>query len=683
MAAYYRLKMKRFRVRDGTKHEETSLDHFNKTFFVSGSALAIWFALREQVLGLPTGLSVLVEWVGLLLAAAIIVITGRDKTQKGKLGTVPLSVATLLYLIVSSWRLADLGRWSMYWSGFGMEISVAAIFAATTLVLVVPKIDRSSGFIFQVVTPRIRAAGWLLGSAAVLWMIPSLLQPMDAWLNIGDASEKVLDEITGPLVGNFPGVNQASVYSSLLGIPLMPLTVFRGYGDEKFTLLVLYVNILIIAVPLMIALILRKSFQRLPLLLAVIIGLVSVTISGSPVGNDASRFNLNSSLFRELSFLSRGLLPLVVGYLVVITFDRAQVSNIRLILLAVVSSLAIINNPEFGIASGTAAFVAALFWRLGTGNRDSNVYLIVPIMFATVVCFLIPGVAVGGDWINRRLGAFASLAAGEGATLSRDPMRNTPAMGLVVVSYSLSITAVAVALNEIRRGGFEKSRSAILICLYFGMWVLLSAPYFLNAGGVGQFLMIPFSILSVALLRLVVFSGDKEKLEGQFSSLSSLSGVRQRLSALPIVFLFSLSVVAILSTPNGVKEWQRIQMPLSDLKWVDEWSTRKLDYLTIDGVKALANTTGDSSQVGWWYQHGNAIELLTGIENLFGTSAFEGAVRSRASKDLACEPVIKSELRFIITSSRFVSVLESCDGIRILKSSLPDGDGLILVTLDR
>jgi hypothetical protein len=676
--------MKPFRVRDGTKNDEASLERFNKTFLVSGSALAIWFAMREQVLGLPTGLSVLVEWVGLLLVAAIIVITGRYSTQKGNLGAIALSVATLLYLIVSSWQLADLGQWSMYWSGFGIEISVAAIIAATTLILVVPKIDSLRSFIFfRLLRQGTRAAGWPLGFAAVLWMTPSLLQPMDAWLNIGDASEKVLDEITGPLVGNFPGVNQASGYSSLLGIPLLPLAAFRGYGEGKFTLLVLYVNILIIAVPLLIALILRRSFQRLPLLLAVIIGLVSVTISGSPVGNDASRFNLNSSLFRELSFLSRGLLPLVVGYLVVITFDRARVSSIRLVFLAVVSALAIINNPEFGIASAIAALAAALFWRLGTGNRDSNFYLIVPIIFVTVVCFLVPGIAVGGDWINRRLGAFASLAAGEGATLSSGSMRDTPAMGLLVVCYSLSITAVAVALNEIRRGGFEKSRSAVLICLYFGAWVLLSAPYFLNAGGVGQFLMIPFSILSVALLRLVVFSGDKEKLEGQFSSLPSLSGVRQRLSALPIVFLFSLSVVTVLSAPNGVKEWQRIQMPVSDLKWVDEWSTRRLDYLTIDGVKALANTTGDSSQVGWWFQHGNAIELLTGIENLFGTSGFEGALKSRTSKDLACEPVIKSQLRFIITHSRYVSVLASCDGIRIIKSSLADGEGLILVTLDR
>ncbi len=676
--------MKTFRIRDGTKNEETSLEHFNVTFLVSGSAVAIWFAMREQVLGLPTDLSVLVEWGGLLLAAAIIVIIRRNSTQKGNLEAVSLSIATLLYLLVSSWRLADLGRWNMYWRGFGMEISVAAIVAATTLTLVVPKIDSTWGSVFfRLLRQGMRAAGWLLGFAAVLWMTPSLLQPMDAWLNIGDSSEKVLDEITGPLVGNFPGVNQASTYSSLLGVPLFPLAVFRSYGDEKFTLLVLYVNILIIAVPLLIALILRKSFQRLPLLLAVVIGLVSVTISGSPVGNDLSRFNLNSSLFRELSFLSRGILPLVVGYLVVITFNRARVSNTRLGFLAVVSALAIINNPEFGIASAIAALAAALFWRRGTGNRDSNFYLMVPTIFATVVCFLVPGVAVGGGWISRRLGAFASLAAGEGATLSSDSMRNTPAMGLLVVSYSLSITALAVAISEIRRGGFEKSRSAVLICLYFGMWVLLSAPYFLNSGGTGQFLMIPFSILSVAILRLVVFSGDNERLDGQLSSLLSASGVRQRLSALPIVFLFSLSVVAILSAPNGVKEWQRIQMPLSDHKWVDEWSTRRLDWITIDGVTALANTTGDPSQVGWWFQHGNAIELLTGVENLFGTSIFEGALKSRASRNLACEPVIKSQLRFIITESRYVSVLGSCDGIRILKSSLADGDGLVLVTLDR
>ena len=142
-------KMKSFRVRDGTKNEETRLERFNKTFLVSGLALTIWFAMRKQVLGLPTGMSVLVEWVGVLLVAAIIVTTGRHRTQKGNLGAIALSVATLLYLIVSSWRLANRGQWSMYWRGFGLEILIGAIVAAATLILVVPKIDRLRGFIFS------------------------------------------------------------------------------------------------------------------------------------------------------------------------------------------------------------------------------------------------------------------------------------------------------------------------------------------------------------------------------------------------------------------------------------------------------------------------------------------------------------------------------------------------------
>ena len=53
---------------------------------------------------------------------------------------------------------------------------------------------------------------------------------------------------------------------------------------------------------------------------------------------------------------------------------------------------------------------------------------------------------------------------------------------------------------------------------------------------------------------------------------------------------------------------RRVQAPVSDHKWRDEWSTEQLDWIRPSEAVALANEVGGVSQVGWWFSHGNMIE---------------------------------------------------------------------------
>jgi len=656
---------------------------FNSRLVISALFIAVWFAVREPLLGLPSGPTVLIEWLVFLLFALWIVLQ-PPMNMRGKPLTSVIAVVAVVYLKASAWRQEDLGEWSMYWRGFGSSIAIISLVGAvaTSCITIWRPAVLRNGALKQAVT----FAAHGIAVIAILWMLPSVLQPMDGWLNIGDATEKVLDEISGPVVGNIPGYNQAAGYSTLLGIPLLPLRFIAGREQEKFVLLVLWVNVLIVGVPLLIAAIVRKIEPGMSRVFALVIGFVAVTISGNPVGNEPPPFNFNTSLFRELSFLARGIFPLLVGYVVASSFQRGIPSSRRIILLAWVATLSAINNPELGVGSAVAAMVVVMVHSRGSGELRRVARLYVATVLTCGVVLVVPGAFFGGDWVSRRLGMFVAVLSGEGSTLSAGSVRDIPALGIVTLTYSVAVAAVAIAARTIRNNHRQRIEPVASVALYFGLWVLLSAPYTLNAGGNGafgaQFHLIPLAVLSVSLFRLFRLS---ERICDHNSIATRLQkgSLPQRLSLVPVSFLMTLVIAAGLSSPNSFTEWRRVQAPVSDQKWTDEWSTEQLDWIRPSEAVALANEVGGVSQVGWWFSHGNAIELLTGIENLLGTSVFEGAVKGNAIREQACEPITRSSLRYVITDYRYVAVLGDCVKVEISAVSSANEDGMVLVTLER
>jgi len=655
---------------------------FNSRLVISALFIAVWFTVREPLLGLPSGPTVLIEWLVFLLFALWIVLQAPVNMRGEPLASV-IAVVAVMYLAASAWRQESLGEWSMYWRGFGSSIAIISLVGAVVASCITtwrPAVLQN-GALKQVAT--FVAHG--IAVIAILWMLPSVLQPMDGWLNIGDATEKVLDEIAGPIVGNVPGYNQAAGYSTLLGIPLLPLRFIAGREQEKFVLLVLWVNVLIVGVPLLIAAIIRKIEPGVSRVFALVIGFVAVTISGNPVGNEPSPFNLNTSLFRELSFLARGFFPLLVGYVVASSFKRGIPSSRRITLLAGVATLSVLNNAEFGIGSAVAAMIVVTVHSRGSDELRRVAWLYVATALTCGVVFVVPGAFFGGDWVSRRLGMFVAVLSGEGSTLSAGSVRDIPALGIVALTYSVAVAAVAIAARTIRNSSTQIVEPATSVTLYFGLWVLLSAPYTLNAGGNGafgaQFHLIPLAILSVSLFRL--FRQSEKSGSNSTALRPQLGNLQRMLLLVPVSLLVTLVIAAGLSSPSGFTEWRRVQTPVSDQKWTDEWSTERLDWIRPSEVVALANEAGGVSQVGWWFSHGNAIELLTGIENLLGTSVFEGAVKGNAIREQACEPVTRSSLRYVITDQRYVAVLGDCVNVEISSVSSANEDGMVLVTLER
>lgn len=657
--------------------DDVALNRFNSRLVVAGAALVAWFTVREEVLGSPSGSTVLVEWLGLLALTSAAAWT-RWPTPKTRWGAVTFAAAAAAYLTASFQHQPDLGEWSMYWRGFGPRIAFGSLMTSVVIALIWPMArvrfwQCSKRSWFQVAT----AATRLLSVGALLWMLPSLLQPTDAWLNIGDSTEKVLDEIAGPVVGNVPGYNQSSGYSSLLGIPFLPLSIIDGYRQEKFTLLIVWVNLLILLVPLLIAATLRQTLKGMSWLAALVLAFATVTVSGRAFGNEPKLFHSNTSLFRELSFLARGVFPLLVGLLLAVMCTRREITNRQIAVVAFVASLSILNNPEFGIGSAIAAGAVVMFQGWPSARQWSMMRWYCAAVLVSLGALVVPGVLIGGDWFSRRLGMFVAVLSGEGATLSASSSRDIPALGVVVVVCSVAIATVAVVLAMKSSDREDDASSASVAGLYFASWILVSSPYILNAGGGGgfgsQFHLIPLVIMTTALVQMLVIPRMRE---------ATTAGVRGA-SLVPVLLLFSVCALAILHSPNATVEWQRVKQPIDDQKWTDEWSEHKLDYIRPEEVVQLADTVGGVSQVGWWYSHGNAIELLTGLENLLGTSVFEGAVKGEAIRRQACEPLNRSTLLYAVTDGRYASLAESCTGVSSVEIVRQTETGVVLLRIDR
>ena len=651
-------------------------ERFNSLFFTVATILVPYFYVRGKLFGSPSGLTVLLEWL------ALSVITGLLMLRRG-LGPnglrVPMALLSVAFILMVVIDTQPSGQWPMYWYGFGTAVALAAVTVTCLAAAVLSwryqlgdyprhQLDRCSKWCLS-------ASGWIVFA----WATPSLLQPMDAWLNMGDGTEKVLDEVAGWAVGNIPGVHSSWVVNSFLGLPLAPLSLIGGFGEVKIFLIVLYVNFTILLIPLCMGWIIRQSIPALGGLAPFAIAIVAVTISGSPI---------NSSLFQELNFLARGLIPIVVAALSVKLFaTNVRPSRVQLLILSVAGSIAFWNNFEYGFGALVAVMAVILILNQDARSTVKQFRRFALGFVSTSVVVVTPGVFVGGDWLRRRFGLFGDLFGGNIAAQTHNEGQIIPVFGLPTLCFVLGVVGVTLGSQDLRaKKAPEASRAGAVSSLYFGVWTVMSAPYFLNGGGAGAFrtqflniqvVMLVFSILGILAPK---FAEAFQLINTPRRDLaSSVSGV---IAVLPMLLLFSLTVGSVVQVPNGAMEWRRVLTPATADRHLDEWSPERLDWIRPSLIPELVEPFGGAQVVGWWFSYGNAVEALTGVENLLGTTGYE-TTRTSSQLSLACEPLIRSKKQYVISIGSGQALMSKCAGIKVITRTIPNDDGLVVFEVVR
>ena len=659
-----------------TMSENLVIRDVNLRLIAAAAVVIPWFAVRKDILGAPSGTTVLLEWLGLIALTVGLYFLRRQGPVRMAVPTALALTALIVRSIIDTQGFDAIAQtYPEYWWGFGSRVLVATLILA----LMAVGLQVSSGELLPQNGTRartiIRSLKTIISHGAIGWTLPSILQPMDAWLNMGDSTEKVLDELTGWTVGNLPGMHTSWQHNSLLGLPLLPLSFVEGFGAAKVIIVVLYVNALVLIIPILMGTVISRVVPQIGKIPAFAFSLIAVSISGSPG---------NSSLFQELSFLARGFMPIALGSLAIYIFGRdMQASRWQVAIFGVLAGVSLMNNYEYGFGAAVAALAIVVVSSptVLLAIRLTRMFLIGSIL--VVVAVTIPAVLEGGDWVNLRLGIWADVLNGTSGVHSNNADSWPPAFGLPALCFILGVVGASVGLRGLRSGqGNRLSRSAAVSSLYFGVWVVASAPYFLNGGAAGafrtQFLFIPFALLAFSMLGVACTPILKERRDRVWSGAKS----PELLARVPIVLLCSLVLAAVVQVPNGLKEWQRVQTPNLKGKTEDEWSPQRLDWIRTEKVIELANEFGGPKEVGWWYSYGNAMEAVTGIENLLGTTSFE-AMRTIGQLSLGCEPLKKTQRAYVISIEEAADWIQSCGLQSVRAVTSANKSGLVVYEIER
>jgi len=478
--------------------------------------------------------------------------------------------------------------------------------------------------------------------------LPSLIQPPWGIINIGDATHQVLEEISGPLVGHFPGINFVATYTTLLGVPLIPLRWFQIGPSVKMILVLLWTNLLVVAVPGFMMLIIRSSMVKRSLLLPLLVVIMPLMVSGNWGGA--------STLGESLSGLpGRTLMPVILGYLLLgfLASDGTKQKTIKGIIVGSFAFLVAANNIEFG-APALVSFLAVIISMVLIDRKRKDVLSALLGVVMGGLLYAIYSLMISGPYdFGFRIGSYAGKPY--------SPAEIFPIVSIHNVFLAIFVTAITVGLRKMR--DLSKNSEAIApnksylapVCaIYFGTWGLMSFPYCSYRCVEGlymstQLYLVPAILCSASL---VVMSSPSLKI-GQNQTWRTTWGVT------PVLFITLFSFATIVQAPNPFDEWKRVFGGASVDQWAsdelrgkaDQWNSTKIDWIKVDSITEVADLLGDSS-FGYFGYMGNSVELATGINNL--TRINSGEVLAIKGTDqlrrLACVEVeqIKPELIIVI-----------------------------------
>jgi len=532
-------------------------------------------------------------------------------------------------------------RYPDLWHGFG--VAVALLSAMVFVVL--RKFGGSSELERRYRTSFTAIAVLLLGGV----YLPSMVQPQWAFVNLGDASHQVLEEISGPLVGHFPGVNFVSTYTTLLGVPLLVLRTLPIGSSAQLFVVVAWTNLLTIAVPTLMLIGARWCIgTRLRAIPALVI-CAPLLVSGN-WGSAAS--NVES-----LSMIpGRTIFPVALGVLLA---RSLRTEGLRpLVSVGLLCTFTAYNNVEFGVPAAVGALLTVLVFQTTSTEvwrRITHVGLGVALGLGALVAY---SLVVSGPYdIWYRIGSYAGKPY--------SPENVFPLWSTHNLLLALFMSAI-VAGVLFRRD----ARIASVIGIYFGSWGLLSFPYCSYRCESEMYMSTQIYLVPAIMCGFSIFGVYRS---GLLTSRNRKPRFRVTQS-IPLL-LTALALASVVQAPNPLDEWRRITGRAETMPWAtdsdralpNKWNTSQIDWIQTDSLEKVASGLGSVS-VGYFGHMGNSVQLATGIMNLTRINSAEVLQIKGTTKlrELACREVDEKQPEYLIV----VGIVFPCLGY--LPANQPD-----------
>lgn len=641
------------------------VDDFNQRFLFFSIFLGSWFAVRPRVLGVQPGSVVFIEVAAFLLIAAAVSRVPPITAVPKSLYTI--SAATLIFLALSDDTDLRVYEWPEYWGGFGIRRAALAMLGSIAIIgLCFVRRNLS-----ERVSTRCRALARLairfVSWALIIWLIPSLFQPMGGWLNLGDGTQYVLEDLTGWATGNFPGITISGTYQHLLGAPLILLRLLNLGREDKILVIALYANLVVLSLPLAGTYIVKRLESRLPVATAFVLTTSTIVVSGDIK---------NTSLVQELSSLSRLLVPLIYCAFHVYLLSRYRLLSSRsLFVLGLLGGIVAWNNFEYGIPA-----IAASISAVATISHDSRHLFRTIKMFASgtaTAIVLLTSISwmINPSFIGVRIGIyFGILSEGPINEQFRGQFPPPSPFNLVPLTLVLAVTCVATVVRRRSARSFTQSEQLhVVVTVFLASFTVFAMPHCLNLncgrGGTTTQMFVPL----LWLLGISAFTTINRLRTADAVNVHSVRGQENQrdFHKLPVLMISVLGVISVTQAPSAIDQLRRIQMPSTLPYKVDEWSFQRFDYVDISDVTSLADEFGGYRAVGYFGSYGNAVEIATGLENLTGVTGFGGYPNPNE-----CTELKKTKKQLIVTMGG-TDIQSEC-GIPFIIERRSD-DGLLMI----
>ena len=522
--------------------------------------------------------------------------------------------------------------WSLNeFSGLGFDVAIVVIFVVIVTVYWpkstsgedLSEINQESSLIF-----RFLIAIFIF----VLFYLPAvlLIRSNIIW---NDITSHTFNELLAPAAGNFPTADSIPQYNSLLGFPILMISKLIG-SEIAISIIPLWISTLNLGILATLTVIWLRLFPNTPKLFA-LLGISSIILARS---SDISGAYTVASF---PSWTVRITIPALATLLlhVALCCKKIKVVYSRTLILGAVTSLAMINNIEFGLTLTFAMICTIVVFSVCRKLPWTFFFIFILGMSASILLLHL-FYRINDKAINLRFLTLIAREFGAKGFLSW-PM---PIFGSFVLVYAVAGLAIIFSIhriNDLPSSPLAKENLVADSALAFfaGVWTLSSLVFYSarSVDGNLRVIFIPALIASLTTIKLLMPFLVKD-----------ISQKICKLAFVPLATIMVLPIALLIKAPDPLSNWSHVITQGDSPVW--SWTSIENKPLAKSYIELSKSET---INIGIMGTDGNAIAVVTGAKNVLLVNVLADLGMSAEIKKQVCGHLAVAGVNLVLVEGTY------------------------------
>ena len=536
--------------------------------------------------------------------------------------------------------------WSLNeFSGLGFDVAIVVIFVVIVTVYW-PKSTSGEDLSQMNYETNLIFKNFIALLIFVLFYLPVILR-LSPNIPLVDVTSYVFNELLAPVAGNFPSADSIPQYNSLLGFPILIISKLVG-SEIAISIIPIWISILNLGVLATLTTIWLRLFPNTPKLFA-LLGVSSIILARS------SDLSSALTLTSFMSWTVRTALPALAALLLHISLSSEKRETIYpwTLILGAVTSLAVVNNIEFGLTL-TFAMICTIVAFSSYRKLPWKFFFNFILGMSAAILLLHLFYRINGKAINLRFLTLISREFGANGFGSW-PM---PIFGFFIVVYAiagLTIMFSIRALNDLPSPlltmGTQNLVADVGLAIFAGVWTLSSLVFYSGRSVDGNLRVVFLPTLIAILTTIKLIMPTPVKKIPRNISKSAL---------LPVATILALPIALLINAPDPLLNWSRVITRGDSPTW--SWTSIENKPLAKSYIELSKSGIGNIGIMG---NDGNAIAIVTGAKNIMAVNSLADFIISDKIRKEVCHKLAVSGVKLVLVEGLYDnSENYPCDGMK-------------------